>query len=448
MNKKQLLFILLITGLLVSCNKKTATIEIGNQIHKVRTVIVKRELEYPEIRSFGAISFINKADVTAVLDANIDSIRVREGDTVRKGELLVVLHNPQLDVQFNKANAAIRSAESALALAKAKLWEGQLGVEARLITLEQQDMTLKQKLIDVRELKAGLDEKTALYNVGGISENALETTKSDYEAALASYEILKKDNQIKELGLRDADLVARGYRVPADKDQRQKLIIELNSATLAAEVEVAESNLLASKTELESINLLMKDLRIRAPISGVIGSRYLEQGERVSPGTKVITIFNEGGVYAIFPVQEKDIMNINEGMLVKTIVDAYPDREFSGKIDIISPVIDPQTGSFSVKAKIIDSEHSLKPGMFVRTTIIMDKPRDIIRLPSTALTQKRDNQARIFIVRGNKVFTSAVEAGEEKNGMVEIKSQLKEGELVIDSPPPVLIEGDTVEIIQ
>lgn len=438
---------LVLLTFLFSCSKKSEPLTIESQAHRVQVYKLKEEKEYPEIKSFGSISFVNKADVTAVLDANIESISIREGDLVKQGTLLISLHNPQLDIRLKQAEVGVASAGAALSLSQAKYWEGQLSVEARLLSLEKQDMALKQKLIEVEELNKVYQDKVALFDVGGVSENALESAKSGYTSALSSFEMMKKDIEIKTLGLRDKDLRTRGYSVPKDKEKRLGLIVKLNTETLAAELAVAESRLLSAQSELESTHLLKKDLQIHAPISGIIGSVYLEQGERVSPGTKVITIFNSDSVYAVFPVQEKDILNIKEGMKVQASVDAYSKKDFSGKIDIISPIIDPQTGNFNVKAKILNEDSNLKPGMFVRTTIIMDDPRKVIRIPSSCLTQKRDNKARIYIVKNDRVFAKNIKIGNEKNAFVELLSPLDEGELIIDSPSPVLKEGDFVEII-
>lgn len=446
MNRK--IFILLFALLILSCSDKSDRISLQPRVHKVRVFKTEITEEYPEISSFGSISFVNKADVTAVLDANIESIRVREGDFVRMNQLLVVLHNPQLDIRLSQAKVSVNSAESAVALSQAKYWEGQLSVEARIISLEKEYMSLDQARIELQELEKNYEDKKALYDVGGVAEKALESVKSDYDAALASYQIMEKDIDIRALGLRDSDLQARGYAVPEDPEKKKELLVKLNTETLAAELEVAKSRLLSAESELQSTQLLMKDLMIYAPIEGIIGSRYLEPGERVSPGTKVMTIFNEGSVYAVFPVQEKDIDSIRKGMKVRTIVDAFEEKEFTGIIDIISPIVDPQSGSFSVKAKITNPDNSLKPGMFVRTRIINDNPRNVVRIPSTCLTGKRDDNARIFVVKGDRVFIMTVATGTEKNGMVEIISEIDEGELIVDSPSPVIAEGDNVEIIE
>lgn len=446
MNKK--IPLMICAALLFSCPEKQEQITFEAQVHQVKVFKTGTVSEYPEILSFGSISFVNKADVTAVPDANIKSILVREGDFVKKNDLLVILHNPQLDIRLSQAKAGVSSAEAALLLSQAKYREGQLSAEARIISLDRQKMALEQALVEVNELETDYKDKQTLYEVGGIAEKALLQSKSDLDSSIKNYEILKKDMEIKELGLRDADLLGRGYNVPDDPEKRKDLLIKLNTETLAAELDVAKSRLKSAKSELQSTRLLIKDLKIYAPIEGIIGSRYLEQGERVSTGTKVMTIFNKGSVYAVFPVQEKDIVSISKGMKVKTAVDAFDKREFAGEIDIISPIIDPQSGSFTVKAKILNTDNKLKPGMFVRTTIILNESREVIRIPSSCLTRKREDEAAVFIVRGGKAFSSQIKTGKEKNGMTEILSEIDDGELIINFPSPVIMEGDNVEIIE
>jgi membrane fusion protein (multidrug efflux system) len=256
----------------------------------------------------------------------------------------------------------------------------------------------------------------------------------------------KKDVEISRIGLRDEDLVARGVKVPTSEKERIEALVVINTLTLRAEVEAAKSQLDSAETQLSSIREMLDKLWLRAPSDGVVGALYVERGEHLTQNAKVMTLMDTKEVYAVFPVQESDSNRIREGMHVDITVDAFRDRFFSSAISQIAPIIDSQTGSVTVKAIMPNKANQLRPGLFIRARINLGTSRDIVKLPDSAIIQKRGSLAKVFTVVNGKAFMKEVHLGEELEGAHIVEKGIRPGEIIIDSPSPLLREGEDVEI--
>jgi multidrug efflux system membrane fusion protein len=144
-------------------------------------------------------------------------------------------------------------------------------------------------------------------------------------------------------------------------------------------------------------------------------------------------------LYANFTVTEKDSAALQAGQTVRIAVDAYPGKTFEGKITAIEPQIATDTRNIRVQATLANPDHTLKPGMFTTTTVVLpDKPA-VVTVPETAvdytlygdsvflITEKKADDGkssltvvRTFVVTGNRI-----------NGRAEILSGLKPGDRVV-----------------
>ncbi len=444
MENKVVLFIAVLAFL--SC---TESVDIGYESEeKVHVAVHKARFQEitPELNSFGSISFRSKADVTSTVDGTIDLVNVEEGYYVNKGDELASLTNIQLSIRENQAHSTLKSAEAALELSMTKLREGKMQVEARLISIEKSELQLSQKEKEQRQLVKTLDNKRELFKIGGITEEELSSMEMSFSAADTNLLSMRKDLSIQKIGFRDKDINSFGYTTPDTDEKRIEILKDINTRTLLAELNVAESRLETAKTELYSAEALNKELVLRAPITGIIGAKYLELGERAKADTKIFTIFDSREVDISFTVPEGKGILLKTGLNVKATVDSLENRAFEATIRQISPMVDPQSGNITIKASMSNKEECFKPGMFTRVNIKYGETRKSILIPETCIAQKRDKTASLFLVVNNHIFRKEIELGEEKNGMVEILKGLKEGDMIIDSPSPLLREGEQVHV--
>ena len=433
--------------LFLSCSKDVPVVRAEPFIRQVSIYKTQISRESREISSYGSISFSSKADVSAVLEAKVVNVNVKEGLSVESGEELLRLSNAQLEIRKKQAETAVASAQAALSLAEARYGEGRLRIKAGLISLEKEQIALDWQKGEVEELYGLYMDKLELFQAGGITEKALESAETQYNRASAELLIKQKDIEIQSLGLGDEYLLENGYPVPQNHLERESLIIRINTKTLAAEIEAASANLLSAKAEMDAVELLMRDLIVVCPVPGIIASIYCERGEFVKPGDNLVSVFCCDKVYAVFNVNEKDISLVKQGMSVSVSADALVNKTFIGDVEVISPIVDSQSGSFMVKANIDNPANLLKPGMFVRVCFKAGPPKERLKVPSECLSNKNIDTAKVYVVRDDKAFARIINLGGQGAGFTEVLSGLSEGEIIIKSPSPALMDGENVQTI-
>ena len=412
----------------------------------VTAVVIKEQSVPREVSCFGTITFNRKIDISATVDGTVAKLFVREGQKVREGERLLVLKNVQLELRKQQALSGIDSARSAQELAEAKLWEGELAVEARLVAIERTELEREQKRLEVEDAAQTLSNKEELSKVGGVTEEALAAVRLRLQAARNDHAMIEKDLVSRRIGLRDEDLRRDGITPAAEPVARIRQLVQLNTKTLKADVEAARARSDSAARELEASEELLKALIIDAPAAGIVGAKYVEQGEYVAQNGKLLTLMDTSNVYAALSVQESEMPLLREGMPASLSVDALSSKLLTGRVDSISPTADPQTGAFLVKASLANPGGRLRPGMFVRATIAYEKPQMALVVPERCISQKKGGSAQVFGVVNGKAFLKQITVGRDLGGSFSVEKGLAKGDLVIEAPPPTLREGMNVEI--
>ncbi|MBU1997910.1 MAG: efflux RND transporter periplasmic adaptor subunit, partial [Candidatus Omnitrophica bacterium] len=119
----------------------------------------------------------------------------------------------------------------------------------------------------------------------------------------------------------------------------------------------------------DEVGLKFNKAPVESPLTGVIGKMYVDIGSQVSSQTPVAMVLDMDTVKINLDIPEKYIPKIYVGQEARITVDAYPDRDFSGKITQISPLVNQENRAAPIEITIENPEHLLKSGMFVRTTL-------------------------------------------------------------------------------
>jgi len=196
---------------------------------------------------------------------------------------------------------------------------------------------------------------------------------------------------------------------------------------------------------------------VEAPISGIVAKTYFDQGDSVSPQVPIAVVADMDEVKVKIEIVEVDYPKVKLGQIAKIIVDAYPDKEFTGKLSKFSALVDLDTRTATAEITIPNPDHLLIPGMFARISLFVGKhkalvvPRDaILRLPGTGVYY-------CFVVQENKAKKVFVELGMRENNWQEVnpvrkefsngvKEELKMSDLVILSGQGILKTDMPVEI--
>ena len=216
--------------------------------------------------------------------------------------------------------------------------------------------------------------------------------------------------------LRERGVASESQRDTAKADQLAK---QAHVAVTGAQVTRAEAS-------LEAARIRLGYSKITAGWRGgndqrVVAERYVDEGETVAANAPLLRIVEMNPITAVFFVTERDYSLLRTGQVVMLRTDAHPDAAFEGRIARIAPVFRESTRQAQVEVDVDNAELRLKPGMFVRVTVVLDRVEDAIIVPEQALV-RRDGRDGVFVVAGDgqTVAWREVEVGFRQGGRVQV----------------------------
>ncbi len=204
---------------------------------------------------------------------------------------------------------------------------------------------------------------------------------------------------------------------------------------ITAAKEVAEAQVESLEAGLALAKAQLSDYKIYVPIKGIIAKKFIDEGEMIiasmmMKSAPIVTIVNMDTVKIMVNVTEKNITQVKIGQKARVKVDAYPDKIFIGKVSNISPVLDPSSKTAPVEIKILNPDHLLKPGMFARVNIVVEKRKNALLVPIKAVLNE-NNRKFVFVANGSIARKKEVKTGIYQKDSVEIMEGLNIGENVI-----------------
>ena len=219
-------------------------------------------------------------------------------------------------------------------------------------------------------------------------------------------------------------------------------LLQGNAATQEKVNEVRQ-NYLDAVNQSSQYKRQIADASIKAPTSGIIAIKPVEQGVFVNAGADLGTIVNLSKVKIQVSLTENEVYKITQGQAVKITTDVYPDKTFSGNVSFISPQAD-ETRSFMVEIIINNNEQSmLRAGSFVYANFTRETTQHILVIPREALTESIKD-ASVYVVQNNVVHQRNIKIGAEMSGLIQVVSGLSKGEIVVTSGQINLKEGAKV----
>ena len=321
----------------------------------------------------GRIVSTSRVQVNTEIAGVVLERRVKEGDRVNAGDVLIVLRADDLAAKAHEAQASLEQLQRArrpLALAALRQAEAQFAQVQR-------------------EVKRRQD----LFKADSISREVREQAEN-------------QENTAKEA-----------------VEQARLLVASLEPG--ASEENVLRERLAAARALLEKTT-------IRAQVAGTILTRNVEPGDAVQPvGKALLEIARAGDTEILIPLDERNISNIAIGQLGVCIADAYPNRPFNARVNFISPTVDPQRGTVDIRLKIDPVPEGLKHDMTLSVDIVTAERSNTLVIPNDALLAVTGSQAQVFTVQGGKVVRTTVELGLKGLALTEIKQGLKTDDWVL-----------------
>ncbi len=291
------------------------------------------------------------------------------------------------------------------------------------------------------ELVGELDNDEYIQAVA-LARADLAVSKANLAEALSAMETANRELE------RVITLRRRGVASEAQLDTASA-----NQLAKKAEHEVAQANVVRAESYLETANIRLGYTRITAGWSGgsdqrVVAERYVDEGEMVSANTPLLRIVELDPITGVIFVTEQDYSRLQPGQKIVLVTDAFPGETFQGHIERIAPVFKQATRQARVELTIGNDRQRLKPGMFIRATVVLGRSENAMIVPEEALT-KRDDSTGIFLVSedGLKVSWHPVDIGIRNGNLVQIVGGQVSGR-VVTLGQQLLSDGSAIKIAE
>lgn len=216
-----------------------------------------------------------------------------------------------------------------------------------------------------------------------------------------------------------------------------------------SEYDEAEANLQAAQSQVAAKQALIRQKRIRAPFSGLLGIRRVDLGQYLAPGARIVSLQSLDPIYVDYSLPERHFARISRDQAVRIQVQAYPGAVFEGRILAISSRIEARTRNVRVRATLENRDRRLRPGMFAEVHTQLPERKVVRTLPRTAITYTPYGDS-VFVIeqtdQGLVVRRRQVKTGQVQADRVEILEGLQTGEQVVNAGQVKLRNGQQVKI--
>ena len=498
-----------------------ATILKPVEIMKAKRGEIRSELELS-----GTIQAESQVNVFPKVAGRLVALNVDEADSVEKGAPLAIVEHEELELAVQQAEATLEAAETAysqtkqlaevrvnsqVSQAEAQFRAAEIALqqvvdlsEIRTVTQIEQAQAALESLVanlqkiksgardeDRRQAQAGLSQADAslanaksnhermmqLFQNGAISQQSLESAKTQLDVAVAQHRIASEQLQLIDNGARAEDIQAMEAQVEQAEASLRLAQTQASTKTWEKDIELARSQVETARAGLISAEALktaksweaeitsaktartqahvalklaqkrLKDATIHAPISGVISRRTLDLGGMALPASPLFEIVNTDTVKATVEVIEVQLSQLALNQRASIEIDGI-DTPMSGSVAFISPTLMPARRTATVDVRIDNPEGTLKPGMFAKVTIPIEVHTDAILISRASLIEDANTKTQnVFVIEDGVSQRRVVEIGLLRGGEAEVLSGLTEGEAVVTAGQHSLKAGESVRVV-
>lgn len=366
----------------------------------------------------------HKIDVNSKVTGRVAWIGVEKGDKVKAGQVLVRLEDQEFRAQVEQAKGAVLAADARL---KA------LEHGSRPEEIQQASANLDEARANLANAKVTLERIKPLVQEGVLSRQQLDDAQAKYDSALQRVQSLEKSYTLAKIGPRQED------------------------------IEAARGSLLQAQGQLAYVQSLLDATQIRAPVSGTILERTAERGELVTaqfasaadtggPRGSVVALADLSDLQVELDISQNDFAKLGPKQRAVVTTDAYPDREYKGVIDEISPEGNRQKATVQVKVKILNPDDYLRPEENANVRFLGDENQKQTQVATGAIVPTnavRDNNGKKTVLvafNGRAVAREIKVVSQRTNGY--LVDGLTGGEDIIVNAPAELKNGDRIRIKQ
>ncbi len=449
-----------------------------------------------------------KVDIAPRISGRIDSLNLREGDAVRKGQVVALLNPSDLDGQLLQQQAAVSESRARLAEAQISKSANDASIEGNLLqqqanlstaqaeyeqarqTYDAQIAEAQSTVVDsqakvrtaeseVRNNQAALGSAEAnaanakqrwernqkLLEQGYIAGQAVDDAKAASLVADKAVDVAQAEVEGSKSGLESAKAQLRSSQHQLDiakkradasvKTARAKVtqaeaalrVARANrsgTAAYQANLNALAAGVKSSEAQLNQAQSRKEDMVLKSSIDGIVTARNADPGSIASVGQPILTIQSLDWLYIKSSLPIEYSSKVRVGQTIRIRFDGFPDRTWDGKISQINPAADSQTRQFSFQIRLENPGQMIRPGMYAQIAVPVEKIQVQVAVPKTAIQDDGGRKSVRVIDSKGDVVVRTVEVGEENDKLVQIISGLSAGEKVVALSYNLLREGQKV----
>ena len=350
----------------------------------------------------GRIITPQRAAVGAVITGRVARIPVEEGQSVKRGDVLIVLDDEDERASVAQASGAVAQAEARLR-------------QLREVSLPAAEQALIQAQANLTQARQQHDRARELKAKGFVSQAALDDAQRNLDVA--------------ESQLRAAKLQVATNR-PSGSD------FALAQTALAQ----ARATLGVAQAKLDQTVIL-------APVDGTLISRNVEPGNVVQSGKELMALAPEGETQVVVQIDEKNLAQLRIGQHALASADAFPKERFAAVLVYINPGIDALRGSVEVKLRVPKPPGYLRQDMTVSVDIEVARSAGTVVVPADTVRDVGSAQPWVLAVDGGRAVRRAVKLGLKGDGRVEVLDGVAPGDRLISASQAMVGSGQRVRAV-
>lgn len=391
--------------------------------HPISVTVARAGLEAVpvEIRSIGNVLPFSTVNIVPQVSGQLVSVTFKQGDFVKKGQLLFQIDQSQYQASLAQARGNIARDRALVSQARATMRKDQASIGQLQANLKKSQAERDLAVIQVNRYKKLVAE-------GAVSREQLDQMSTNLATIEASLEADRK-------AIENAQAVVQG----------DAAMIEMNEGSLQADIAAAKN-----------AEIQLGWTEIRAPIDGRTSSLNVYAGNVVTANsaTPLVTIAQVKPIYVNFSVPEQDLdviranMN-NSTMKVQALVGGSSDKQpLFGKLSFLENTVNIQTGTIMLRATFDNIDGKLFPGQFVDVVISIPASSKSVVIPTTALQTSQRGTAVYRLTEDKKAEFVPIKLERTRGDLAAIKSGLAAGDIVVTDGQLQLEPGARVRIVR
>jgi len=297
--------------------------------------------------------------------------------------------------------------------------------------------------------------------------DAVYSGTAPIEAFADATVIAKVSGEVTEILVEEGDDVVAGQilaHLDGDRLRLEKQQAEANLRKLQRDfqrnVDLKDKGLI-STGDFEKIQYEMEALQatfdlarleldyteIRAPIDGIISERFIKIGNTIDVNAKTFQVTSLEPLISYLHIPEREYRRIDPNQAASIQIDALQGAQFDATVARVSPVVDPETGTFKITIEVSDPSRRLKPGMFGRISIVYDSRANVLQIPRSAIIEGAES-SYVYVISGDAVEKRFIQTGYAAGGFIEITDGVQDDDEIVYVGHTNLKDGSKVSVIK